>query len=316
MSRYAFLPIENETLNSWYDKHTNRIWVTSEISFRDDRKQYSSLDSKLKKVVKFILCFFSCLDGIVEECIEDDLKPWIKKRYKDAGHFYSVQEFMETIHNQTYSKMIEVLIDNEDEKKEIYSSGDQLSSMKRLISWYQSFKKRSMLEKVIVQVCLEGVLFNSMFLCIRWIEKVHPIYGLCKGNEFISKDEALHALFHVYLYMQIVMDKYEDALPEGRIYEIFGEALDIGSFLIDEMIEKEVDVLNRKDMKDYVKCTSDTFFSLLGLEKRYNVKDPYPWMITIGIDNKSSFFEKQEINYNRNIIEDSDLLTYPEYSPL
>jgi ribonucleoside-diphosphate reductase subunit M2 len=316
MSKYAFLPIENEVLNSWYDKHINRIWVLSEISFRDDRKQYQSLDLKLKKIVKFILCFFSCVDGVVEECIDDNLKPWVKNRYKDATHFYSVQDFMETVHNQTYSKMIEVLIEDEDEKKEIYSSGDKLPCMKKLILWYQSFKEKSMLEKIIVQICVEGNLFNSMFLCIRWIEKTHPINGLCKGNEFISKDEALHALFHVSLYMQIVLDRFEDALPRERILEIFHESLDIGFSLIDDMIEEDVEVLNRKDMKDYMRCTADTFLSLLDLEKRYNVMNPYPWMVTIGIDNKSSFFEKQEINYNRNIVEDSDLLSCPDYVPL
>jgi ribonucleoside-diphosphate reductase subunit M2 len=315
MSKYAFLPIENEVLNSWYDKHINRIWVLSEISFRDDRAQYSSLDPKLKKIVRFILCFFSCLDGVVEECIDDSLKPWVKGRYKDASHFYSVQEFMETVHNQTYSKMIEVLIEDEGEKKLIYSSGDQLPSMKRVINWYQSFSNKPILEKVIAQVCLEGNLFNTMFLCIRWLEKSHPINGVCKGNEFISKDEALHALFHVDLYKVICFD-LSISLSQERIHEIFMEGLEVGFFLIDEMVEEEVEVLNKKDMKDYMRCTADTFLSLLEVEKLFMVKDPYPWMITIGLDNKSSFFEKQEINYNRNIIEVGDLLSCPDYQPL
>lgn len=55
-----------------------------------------------------------------------------------------------------------------------------------------------------------------------WLKKRGLMPGLCFSNELISRDEGLHTDFACLLYRKLV-----NKLPESRVAEIIGDAVDI-----------------------------------------------------------------------------------------
>ena len=51
-----------------------------------------------------------------------------------------------------------------------------------------------------INACVEGILFSGPFCAIYWFKKRNLFPGLTLSNEFISRDEALHAEFACHLY--------------------------------------------------------------------------------------------------------------------
>ena len=50
-------------------------------------------------------------------------------------------------------------------------------------------------------------------------------------------------------------------------------------------------------MMEYIEYVSDRLLVELGYDKKYNVKNPFPLMETIGMTGKTNFFESRPTEY-------------------
>lgn len=94
-----------------YDQQKMAYWLPSEIDFSTDRTDWLKLEDSERKFLTFILAFFAQLDGMIIENINVNLQKDTSE-FKEAVAFYSMQNAIETIHNETYSLMIETFIEN------------------------------------------------------------------------------------------------------------------------------------------------------------------------------------------------------------
>jgi ribonucleoside-diphosphate reductase beta chain len=300
-SRYSYFPIKYKTLDKFYQDQKDVFWTPSEIDYSKDRSDWDKLDEETKKFVKFILFFFAQADGIVNENLIENFKKETSE-YKEARNFYAAQEFIEVVHNETYSMLIETFIRDAEEKNRAFNAISHYPSIRKLANWMFQWMKseRSLVERIIAFACVEGIFFSGAFAGVYWIKRKNILPSLCKANEFIARDEALHTRFAVELYRVMTdVDHKFDRLPESVVHEIIGSATEVAEEFTRDALRVDLIGMNADDMVDYVKCTADNLSTSLGYNRIYEVENPFDWMLVIGLSNKANFFETRPTEYSR-----------------
>lgn len=305
-SQYSYHPITKPLLNSYYEKQRNVFWTAQEISHKGDRSDWDVLDVDSKRFIKFVLCFFAQADGIINENLIENFKIETSF-YKEARHFYAIQEVIEICHNEVYSNLIEAFIRDEDEKKQAFDAISNFSSIKAIAELMFKWMDKSipLAERIVAFSCVEGILFSSAFAAIYWIKRRNILLALCLANEWIARDETIHTEFAIALYHTMVKDGMCLALSQERIHAIIKDFVDVSDLFNREALRVDLIGMNINDMMDYVKCTADMLSTSYGYDKIYNSKNKFgDWMVIIGLPSKSNFFEKVSTEYGKN--EDGD----------
>ena len=303
-TKYSYFPIKYPILEKYYQLQKQMFWTAQEIEYQDDRRDWDQLDPDTKNFIKFILFFFVQADGIINENLVENFKCETSV-YKEARMFYAAQQFVEVGHNETYSMLIETFIRDPDEKMKAFNAIKYYPSIREIANWIFKRMKSScpLIERIIAFACVEGIFFSSAFAGIYWIKRKNILKGLCKANEFIARDEALHTEFAVALYH--VMTEIDtspgrcEPLSETRVHEIIGEAMIVAEKFTRSALRVDLVGMNADDMVAYVKCTANRLAESLGYKKLYKIKNPFDWMAVIGLPNKSNFFETRVSEYGR-----------------
>lgn len=313
-SDLAFFPITYQSLIEMYHKQKNVFWVPEEIDLTNDRTQFDSLNERIKFFLKRILAFFAQVDGLVIENIMERFQK-DTMHIKEARAFYCAQNYMEMIHSEMYSLLIDSLIRDINEKENMLDAITHYPCIKKIAEWtmFWMCSDRPLTERIIAFACIEGVLFSGAFCSIYWIKRLNLLEGVTKANEFIARDEAIHTEFAVRLYKCITIQRKEfDFVLEQKVFEIVDSCMKVIENFINDALgleqiqesDKTGYVINSKDMIKYVKCTADALLEQLGYNKLYNLENPFIWMNLIGLSNKSNFFETKVTEYSK--IKDSD----------
>ena len=119
--------------------------------------------------------------------------------------------------------------------------------------------------------------------------------GLTFSNELISRDEGMHCDFAVHLHNTHLVNK----VPAERIREIIIDALNIEREFVTESLPVSLIGMNAKLMTQYLEFVTDRLLGELGLEKEFNVSNPFDFMDMISLQGKTNFFEKRVSEYQK-----------------
>jgi len=115
------------------------------------------------------------------------------------------------------------------------------------------------------------------------------------NENILISGNCAHAEFAAHLYKNHIVNK----LPEDKVRAIIDEALQIEKEFITESLPVSLIGMNAGLMKQYLEYVSDNLLVMLGLEKVYHSKNPFPFMEQIALQNKTNFFEKRVAEYNK-----------------
>jgi ribonucleoside-diphosphate reductase beta chain/ribonucleoside-diphosphate reductase subunit M2 len=213
-TKYCFLPVKNHKLNKYYEVLESEYWRPSELNLKNDRDDWNSLEENEATFLEFWLAFFAQFDGLVSENLMSNFQNETSF-IKEARNFYAAQNMNETIHNKTYSLMIDTFIEDPNKKNKMLNAIDNYLSIKKIADWIKKWMDPtlSIKKRIIAFICLEGILFQGAFCAVYWFKKKNKLRGLCKSNEWISRDEAVHTSFGAELYNCIILE-YLDELEE------------------------------------------------------------------------------------------------------
>jgi ribonucleotide reductase beta subunit family protein with ferritin-like domain len=116
--------------------------------------------------------------------------------------------------------------------------------------------------------------------------------SLTASNELISRDEALHTEFAIYLYSQL-----KTKLFWYEVEMMFKEAVEIEKEFIIESLPCRLLGMNSKMMSEYIEFVADRLLVQLGYKKIWNTPNPFDFMELISLDGKGNFFERLETSY-------------------
>lgn len=305
-NRFTVFPIKYHNLWSLYKKAQMSNWTAEEIDLSKDMDDWSKLNDNEKRFIKYILAFFAGSDGIVFENINNNFGDEVK--ISEARSFYAYQAHNEMVHGETYSKLIDKYIKNDNEKNELFDANSKLECIKNKADWAIKWfdNSRPFSERLFAFACVEGVFFSGSFCAIFWLKKRGLLPGLCFSNELISRDEGLHLEFAVELFNMLKIKP-----EEKTIHSIIKDAVEIEKKFILEALPCSLIGMNSEKMSTYIEYVSDRLLSQIGYNKIWNSNNPFDFMENISLDGKTNFFEKRVGDYGK-IDEDTTEINFEE----
>jgi ribonucleoside-diphosphate reductase beta chain len=294
-NRFVIFPIEHHDIWEWYKKQEACFWTAEEIDLHQDLTDWNTkLTDDERYFVKHILAFFAASDGIVNENLAENFVNEVQ--YSEAKFFYGFQIMMENIHSETYSLLIDTYVKDEAEKSDLFHAIEVFPAIKKKADWALKWiDSDSFAERLIAFAAVEGIFFSGAFCSIFWLKKRGLMPGLTFSNELISRDEGMHCDFAVHLHNAHLVNK----VPTARIREIILDALIIEREFITESLPVSLIGMNAKLMTQYLEFVTDRLLLELGLEKEFNVTNPFDFMDMISLQGKTNFFEKRVSEYQK-----------------
>ena len=292
-TRFVMFPIKDQTIWQMYKKQVDCFWRAEEVDLAKDGNDWDTLNADEKYFVTMILAFFASSDGIVLENLASRFMTEVQS--SEARAFYGFQIAMENIHSEMYSLLIETYVSDSNEKNKLFNSLDNFPCIKKKADWaikWINDKDATFATRLIAFACVEGIFFSGAFCSIYWLKKRGLMPGLTFSNELISRDEALHTEFAIYLY-----SKLQNRLLKANLEAIVREAVEIEAEFICDALPCKLIGMNKVLMLQYIEFVADRLLVQLGNDKIYNSTNPFDWMEMISLEGKTNFFEKRVGEY-------------------
>lgn len=295
---FTLFPIEYQNLWSLYKKHVNGFWTVEEVKLDSDLSDWSKLNDNERYFISHVLAFFAASDSIVNLNLVENFYQEIE--LTEARSFYSIQIFMENIHSEMYSIMIDSYIKNDDEKDKLFNAITTIPCVEKKANW--AFKWFDNFQPIKVRLaafcCIEGIFFSGSFCAIYWLKNRGLMPGLCTSNEWISRDEGLHCEFAIELFKTL-----DGEIDQNVIHDIFKDAVEIEKEFITSALPVSLIGMNATLMSQYIEYVADRWLKLLNYEPIWNVTCPFSFMELISLDGKTNFFEHVNTSYQKSTSE-------------
>jgi len=297
-NRYVIFPIKYNEIWRQYKNAVATFWTPEEIDLSKDLDDWNKLNDNEKLFIKNILAFFAGSDGII---IENLGKRFMNEiNIPEIISFYSYQLFIENIHSETYSLLIDTYIKDETEKTFLFNAIKNIPCVKKKADWSKKWiddKENNFSIRLIAFAIVEGIFFSGSFCAIYWLKKRGLMHGLTFSNELISRDEGLHTDFAVLLYSMI-----KNKIPQSKINSIIKEAVDIEKEFITKSLPCRLIGMNNELMITYIEFVADRLLLQLGYKRLFNSKNPFDFMELISLQGKTNFFERRVGEYTKSCV--------------
>lgn len=294
-NRFVLFPIEHDDIWEFYKQSQACFWTAEEIDLGNDLTDWNkNLNDNERHFIKHVLAFFAASDGIVNENLAENMVNEVQ--YTEAKFFYGFQIMMENIHSETYSLLIDTYISDEKEKDYLFNAIEHMDCVKKKAEWaLRWIDQGTFVERLIAFAAVEGIFFSGSFCSIFWLKKRGLMPGLTFSNELISRDEGMHCDFACLLYNSHIQNK----LPSETIKKMIVDAVDIEKEFVSDALPVNLIGMNADAMCQYIEFVADRLLGTLGIDKVYDVKNPFDWMDMISIQGKTNFFEKRVGDYQK-----------------
>jgi ribonucleoside-diphosphate reductase subunit M2 len=294
--RYVMFPIRDQEIWDMYKKQVDSFWRAEEITdiHVDIQDWNTKLSDNDRRYLSMTLAFFAASDGLVLENLAVRFMKDVQ--LAEARAFYGCQIFMENIHSETYSLLIDSLIKDPVEKNRLFQAMENFPCIQKKAVWAKKWindKRSGFSSRLVAFACIEGIFFSGSFASIYWVKKRGLMPALTFSNELISRDEGLHTDFAVLLYR-----KMNNKLPRKRILDIIKEATEIEKEFVADALQCSLIGMNETHMKQYIEYVADRLCLQLGYQKIYGTKNPFDWIEAMSLKQKSNFFEHRVSQYS------------------
>jgi ribonucleoside-diphosphate reductase beta chain len=291
--RLVLFPIKHADIWNRCKQQQSVIWLAEEIDLSKDMPQWEKLNDDERYFVKNILGFFAGSDGLVMENLATRFSREVM--WPEARYFYANQTYMEAVHSETYSLLIDTYVTDKEEKNKILHAIDTIPCVKKKAEWAMSWidsPDADFATRLIGFAAVEGIFFSGSFCAIFWLKERGLLPGLTTSNELIARDEGLHMEFACLLYSKLV-----NRLPKAKVHKLIREAVKIEKNFITKSLPCDLIGMNAKLMAQYIEFVADRLCLMLGYAKIYCSANPFSFMERISLENKDNFFEKRVTTY-------------------
>lgn len=292
-NRFTLFPIKDDDIWTAYKLQQRATWTAEEIDYSADLNDWETLSDDEKYFIENILAFFAGSDGIVLENLIQNFCSDVQ--LPEAKCVYAYQAYIENVHSEVYSLLIDTYVKNEQRKKECFNAIEQIPCVKKKADWAMKWisSDKSFAHRLIAFSVVEGVFFSGSFCAIFWLKsKGRMVKTLGKSNELIARDEGMHTDFAILLY-----HKLDTRLEESVVHDIFSEAVEIEKEFICDSLKCSLIGMNKVLMSEYIEFVADRLLTQLGYSKLFNTVNPFEFMNQIGMDGKTNFFEQRVTEY-------------------
>ncbi len=293
--RYTLYPIQDEQMYKFYKTQEACVWSANEMDFSQDKKDYQSLSPGLKRVLDYVNAFFASGDGFIIDNII--LRFLLEAESVEEQLFYIAQLYIESVHSDAYSLIINSLESDEIKREKLFKAVDTCEGVRKKSLWFNKYinSPLSISHRRLAFAAGEGLGFISLFYIIFYFRTLGKFPNIVFLNEQISKDEKLHRDAGGYKY------KKDGKLSDEEAYKIVGELVEVECEFIDFILPKAIDDLRPKDIKRCIYFLADHLLILCDHPKKWNttIDDLPKWMEDLSMEQKGNFYEVKIGNYSQ-----------------
>jgi ribonucleoside-diphosphate reductase beta chain len=332
--RFTVFPIVHHNLWEFYKNHVSTFWTVEEIQMSDDLTDWNTkLTDNERFFIKNVLAFFAASDGIVNENLvlnfynEIEL-PEARSFYTiqmmietihsecysllidtyisdsvDKQHLFNAIDTIPAVKKKADwamkwieegSSVVEKIPQETIELFRTLQANNSLPEEQLRQLDYFTKQRPSFAQRLLAFVCVEGLFFSGSFCAIYWLKQRGLMPGLATANEFIARDENLHATFAVELYKML-----DNKLSPRTVHNIFKEAVAIEKEFITQSLPVSLLGMNSALMSEYIEYVADRWLSMLDYPKIYDTPNPFGFMEMISVNTKENFFETRVSQYQK-----------------
>lgn len=293
-------------------------WPASEVKYHHDAEQYASLlcskekkDQDMITFVNNILCLFQQLDGMVVENLFENFIHELSE-YKEIRDFFIVQENNELVHSQSYGDQMNACVKDARKRKEMIEADvKKYPAVNKIIDWTSQWfdTKIPIEERLVAFAAVEGVVFTSAFVAVYRLKELNMFPGICKANEFISRDEGMHTSAGIHFF-KYLCKKRGVTVPKERIHEIIRSATELSCDFARDAVQPDLIGLQTGDLCKYMRLSGNKLCTDFGYDPIYSKDEascPFEYMAKICMFNISNFFETPVSEYQDISNTDEDL---------
>ena len=286
--RYSIFPIKNPDLWEAYKAAEKQTWVAEEVNLAQDK--YDSLNDDEKLYLKNILAFFTISDGLVIDNLCDNVIDNVD--IAEAKYYYQHQMFIEQVHANGYSLLIDTYIKDSKERADLFNSMVTNEAVNAKASWAEYWLNNGTFgEKLIAFACVEGIAFSSVFAGVFWFRSRNLMPGLAEMNELILRDESFHYEFALQMFKVYLKDEYKPS--KERIKEIIMSCFETEKNFVEGSMPDGLQGMTKEMMVEYVEFVTDIVLNDFIGESEFNTKNSLDFMKKIGLSSKNNFFERR-----------------------
>jgi len=301
--RYTLFPIRHPKIWDAYKNQEASVWHAHEIDLSGDLVDWIKLTDNERFFLKRVLAFFASSDIIVNQNLAERFSREVM--ILEAKIAYDFQKFIENVHSEMYSLLLDTYVTDAKEKEEIFDAVENVPVIKKKAEWAKKWIEgnQSFPERLVAFSLVEGLFFSGSFCAIYWIKEKGILPGLCTSNNVISRDEGMHTDFAILLHSMLV-----NKCPVERMHEIVKEAVELEIEFIVDALPCNLLGMNSAKMSQYIKYVANRLVISYEYPEIYpQITNPFPFMERLNLKAKSNFFEKKPTEYNkRSTVEEED----------
>ncbi|KZP12135.1 hypothetical protein FIBSPDRAFT_836677 [Athelia psychrophila] len=294
--RFVLFPIQYHEIWSLYKKAQASFWTAEEMDLSLDIQHWRTrLTPNERHFISHVLAFFAASDGIVNENLVERFSNEVK--VAEARCFYGYQIMVENVHSETYSLLIDTLIQDSAERAYLFHAIETIPCIKKKAEWalrWISDARSTFAERLVAFAAVEGIFFSGSFASIFWLKKRGLMPGLTFSNELISRDEGMHTDFACMLFGLLRKRPHPDT-----VQRIISDAVIIEQEFLTDALPVGLIGMNAKLMRQYIEFVADRLLVSLGNDKLYHSTNPFDFMDMISLQGKTNFFEKRVSDYSK-----------------
>lgn len=292
---------------SMYPLMIGNFWIPEKVGgLSDDAIMYQNLTPEEQRAYKGIISFLTFLDSIQTVNLPH-FSDYITS--PEINLLLSIQSFQEAIHSQSYTTILETVVDARERDEIYYFWRDDAVLLKRneyIGRIYQDFldepSDKNFFKALIGNYLLEGLYFYNGFAFFDTLVYNSKMVATGRMINYIRRDELTHVVLFVNIIREI-RNEFPDLFDEDVVREMFKVAVEQEIAWTDHIIGDGVASITKSTTAQYTKWLANERLGRLRIDPLYPdvVKSPYKHLESMQDHNseKTNFFESTVVNYTQ-----------------
>ena len=306
-------PMHYPVFFDMYKAAIKNTWTVEEVDFSTDLQDLRfKMTAAERHLIGRLVAFFATGDSIVANNLVLNLYRHINS--PEARLYLSRQLFEEAQHVEFYLTLLDTYVPDEAERHAAFQAIDTIPSIQRkaefCMRWLNSAfeiqtvaseeeRRRFLLNLICFAACTEGLFFFAAFAYVYFLRSKGLLHGLAAGTNWVFRDESAHMAFAFEVVRTVRREEpalFDEAMRRA-VYEMMDEAIECETQFAADLLGHGVAGLSVADMRLYLEYCADQRLAMLGLERRYGSRNPFPFMDLQDVQELANFFERRVSAY-------------------
>lgn len=307
--RVNYKPFEYPEVLKFTEAINKSFWVHSEVDFTADTQDFhSNLTMAERTAIKHSLLAIAQIEVAVKTFWGNIFLHFPKPEFNGLGSTFAECEFR---HSEAYSRLLEVLGYNNEFQKlmDIPVIRERVEYLSGVLQDTRSDdRKKYVVSLILFTILIENVsLFSQFAIILSFTRFKGYMKNVSNIIAWTSVDEQIHANAGIYI-VNTIKDEFPDffdAETMAQIRKSVEDSIEVERKILDWIfIEGELDIINKKDLLNFMKFRVDESMKQIGLDAIFNVSNseyqPMSWFEEeVFANSLDDFFAKRPVDYTK-----------------